>query len=87
MFPLVTKTNKRPIAMPTPDEIKTARLTAALSQAEAADLVGLGSAHRWSEYERGAKNISIQTWRLFLLLTRQEKLPSFRRLTGSTKKG
>jgi DNA-binding transcriptional regulator YiaG len=67
-----------PWQMPAPDEIKAARLAVGLSQAQAAELVGLGSAHRWSEYERGAKNISPQTWRLFLLLTRQEKLPVMR---------
>ena len=60
---------------PTPAQILEARQRAGLSQSQAAELVGLGSAHRWSEYERGIVAISPQTWRLFRLLTRQEKLP------------
>lgn len=60
---------------PTSGEILAARQAAGLTQAEAAELVHLGSHVRWSEYERGVEKISLQTWHLFLLLTRQEPLP------------
>lgn len=63
------------LANPSPTNIRAARLAAGLTQAEAAELVHLGSHVRWSEYERGAENIGIQTWHLFLLLTRQAPLP------------
>lgn len=63
------------IKQPEADEIRAARLAAGLTQAEAAELVHLGSHVRWSEYERGVENISLQTWHLFLLLTRQVPLP------------
>jgi transcriptional regulator with XRE-family HTH domain len=62
---------------PTPAEILSARKSAGLTQAQAAAMVGLGSHVRWSEYERGVERISYQTWQLFLLLTRQKKLPRF----------
>lgn len=60
---------------PGPNEVRAARIAAGLTQAEAAELVHLGSHVRWSEYERGVEKISLQTWHLFLLLTRQEPLP------------
>lgn len=63
------------INQPSPAQILAARQSAGLTQAEAAELVHLGSHVRWSEYERGIENISIQTWHLFLLLTRQVLLP------------
>lgn len=63
------------IKQPDAKEVRAARLAAGLTQAEAAELVHLGSHVRWSEYERGAENIGPQTWHLFLLLTRQVPLP------------
>jgi hypothetical protein len=56
---------------PTPDAIQAARVAAGMGQPEAAALVGLGSGQRWSEYERGARNIDAARWALFLLATGQ----------------
>ncbi len=55
----------------TPAEILQARTAAGLSQAQAASLVHLGSAVRWSEYERGVRVIDPARWELFQLLTGQ----------------
>lgn len=55
----------------TPDAILCARMAAGLGQPEAAALAGLGAAVRWSEYERGARNIDAARWALFLLATGQ----------------
>lgn len=52
---------------PTPDAIRMAREAAALTQAEAAELVYLGAAKRWSEYERGAQAMDPARWELFLV--------------------
>jgi transcriptional regulator with XRE-family HTH domain len=57
----------------TPSEILAARQAAGLSQAAAAELVHLGGAIRWSEYERGVRTIDSARWQLFLLLTHQHK--------------
>lgn len=56
---------------PAPDHIRAARDRAGLTQAEAAELVHLGSAVRWSEYERGAQAIDTARWELFLIKTGQ----------------
>jgi transcriptional regulator with XRE-family HTH domain len=61
---------------PDPAQIRQARLSAGLSQAQAAALVGLGHAHRWSEYERGIHACPYATWRLFRILTGQDKCES-----------
>lgn len=55
----------------TPEAVLQARQSAGLSQAQAAALVHLGSAVRWSEYERGIRTIDVARWLLFLLLTDQ----------------
>lgn len=62
---------------PTPNQIRAARDAVGLTQAQAADIVGLAAPIRWSEYERGVHRMPPQTWRLFLLLTRQAPLPTF----------
>lgn len=62
--------------MPTPDQIRSARATAGLSQAQAAKLVGIKRLS-WSACEIGASRMSEQTWRLFLILTKQAKVPRF----------
>lgn len=54
-----------------PDQVLSARLRAGLTQAQAAYLVHLSSAVRWSEYERGVRQIDPARWELFLLLTNQ----------------
>ena len=59
------------VTTPAPETIVSIRLSAGVSQAEAARLVGLGRATRWSEYERGVQPIDPARWALFLLATGQ----------------
>jgi hypothetical protein len=59
------------ITHPTQEEVSAARRTALLTQAEAAEMVHLGSFQRWSEYESGARNIDLARWELFLIKTAQ----------------
>lgn len=59
---------------PTPAAILKARTKAELSQPQAAALVHLSHAIRWSEYERGVHNMSMAMWELFLLKTGQREL-------------
>jgi len=40
---------------PLPAQVLSARQAAGISQADAAQLVGLGDKARWAEYERGAR--------------------------------
>lgn len=61
---------------PTLEAVRAARDAAGLSQAQAAELVGLGSKARWSEYERGVTGIDAARWAIFLLSTGQH--PSVR---------
>lgn len=58
---------------PTPEQVKKARVEADLTQAEAAKLVHVGAATRWSEYESGKHAMSLATWELFLIKTRQRQ--------------
>lgn len=51
--------------------VRTARLAAQCTQAEAARLVYLSTAGRWSEYENGHKRMERSRFELFLLLTQQ----------------
>lgn len=59
---------------PTPGEIIEARQRAGHTQAQAAQVVGLGSNMRWSEYERGARVPDTARWALYLLTTGQHPL-------------
>lgn len=52
---------------PTPEDIRSARLAAGLTQAQAAALVHLRAPVRWTEYETGARNIDRARWDLFRL--------------------
>ncbi len=61
---------KRITFAPSADELKQARLDAKLTQAAAAELVGI-TTRAWQYYEAGATTIKIPTWRLFLALTRK----------------
>jgi len=61
---------------PTPAGIRTAREASGLSGEAAAQLVGLGSRKRWSEYETGAATIDPIRWAFFLLHTGQH--PAYR---------
>jgi hypothetical protein len=60
------------VERPTSAELLAARSAAGLTQAQAAALCGLGSAVRWSEYERGPEcRIDLARWALFLLAVGQ----------------
>jgi hypothetical protein len=56
---------------PSLEEIRAARVAAELDRAAAAELVHLGHAVRWAEYETGARGIDMAKWELFLLKTGQ----------------
>jgi hypothetical protein len=56
---------------PTPQAVRTARLAAGHSQAQAAALVQLGGATRWSKYERGHRSPDPARWAMYLLATDQ----------------
>jgi len=56
---------------PTVQEILAARTAAKLNQEEAARIVHLGSAIRWSEYERGVRKMDAMRFELFLIKTGQ----------------
>ena len=55
------------ITIPSPADIRSARIAAGLTQAQAADMVYLGAPERWTEYESGTRNIGRARWALFLL--------------------
>lgn len=57
--------------IPSPEDIAAVRQAAGLSQAQAAELVGLGDKSRWSEYERGSRVPDAARWAIFLLATGQ----------------
>lgn len=67
------------IVRPTPDEIRSARRHAGLTQAEAAQLISPAQVmpyRSWQSYEVaedkvGARAIPLASWELFLLLTNQ----------------
>lgn len=54
-----------------PADVREARVTAQLTQRQAAALAGLGDPMRWSDYECGRHAISAERWALFLLATGQ----------------
>lgn len=72
-----------PLAIPTPDEVRTRRLAAGLSQTEACQLVsdaGDKGYRTWQRYEAPSskadhRRIPAGLWELFLLKTNQH--PSF----------
>jgi DNA-binding XRE family transcriptional regulator len=53
---------------PTAVEVREARLAAKLTQAAAAELVGI-TTRAWQYYESGETTIKLPTWRLFKTLT------------------
>lgn len=68
------------ISQPTPEQIRSARRSAGLTQAQAAALIspaqGKSSYRAWQVYEvpagePGHRAIPLPTWELFLLLTKQ----------------
>lgn len=60
----------------TPEAVRAAREAAGLTQQQAAELVHLGQARRWSEYERGVHVIDMARWELFRIKTGQH--PDFK---------
>lgn len=56
---------------PSAAKVRALRLRADLTQREAAALVGLGAAARWSDYEAGRHLVDPIRWLVFLLLTNQ----------------
>lgn len=71
------------LAAPTAAQIVAARLAADVTQAEAARLVGLGRATRWSEFERGVAPIDPARWALFLVATGQHPRAALAVLSAS----
>jgi hypothetical protein len=53
--------------LPTPENLADVRVAAGLTQCQAAEMVGLAHALRWSEYERGVREIEKALWELFLI--------------------
>lgn len=56
---------------PSKEEVLEARDIAGMSQGQAAELTHLGSVARWSEYERGVRNMDAARYELFLIKTNQ----------------
>jgi len=56
---------------PTPEQIRTARLNAKLTQHQAALLVHLSDSAAWRKWELGRYKMPLATWELFLLKTNQ----------------
>lgn len=73
---------------PTIDQMKAIRREAALTQRQAAELVGLSDHMRWSEFERGLTVISTERWALFLLaIDRHPRLRLAVRRRGANQPG
>ena len=51
--------------MPSPQEIKEARVQAGLTQAQAGALVGAPSKRTWQDWEGGRRNMPAAKWELF----------------------
>jgi transcriptional regulator with XRE-family HTH domain len=68
---------------PSKEDVIAARRASGLTQEEAAKLVHLKSYTRWSEYERGDRNIDAARFELFKIKTGQhpEYLPRSKVLT------
>lgn len=56
-----------PGRVPTPDDVRTARLAAGRTQTEAAADVYLGHYRRWGEYESGQVGMDPAKYELFLV--------------------
>jgi DNA-binding transcriptional regulator YiaG len=65
-------------ANPSPEEIKSARLAAGLTQTQAARLVH-GTCRMWQYWEAGERRMHPAIWQLFLLRTTH---PAIRELLG-----
>lgn len=60
--------------MPTPDEIRNAREAAGLTQAEAADLLGV-TREAWARYEVGMREMVESAWRYWKHVAGLERIP------------
>lgn len=58
---------------PTPEEVRAARDAAGLTQGQAAELVYMGHAKRWSEVERGVYAMHPGLWELFRIKTTKHR--------------
>lgn len=65
---------------PSADEVRTARATAGLTQAEAAKLVHYTRSTSWAAVEQGRQQMDPARWHLFLLLTGLQPLRLSRRV-------
>ena len=59
------------MTLPTPQQIKTARQAAGLTQAAAAQLVGV-LLRSWQRWESGERKISATAWKLFKIKTERK---------------
>lgn len=59
--------------MPSPHDIREARLRAGLTQAQAGALVGAPSKRTWQDWEAGKRNMPTAKWELFQIKTKGEK--------------
>jgi len=53
----------------TPDEIRAARVSANLTQRQAAHVVGAAE-RTWQDWERGRRNMPSAKWELFVIKTK-----------------
>ena len=56
--------------MPSPAEIKEARVAAGLTHAQAGALVGAPSRRTWQDWETGRRNMPAAKWELFKIKTK-----------------
>lgn len=64
---------------PTPGQIRSARLKAGLTLAQAASLAGLGAHSRWAEYESGRQAMDPVRWLYWLHVSGIKRIPFRRR--------
>lgn len=69
---------------PSKEEVIAAREAAGLNQEQAAELVYLSSFTRWSEYERGVRNIDAARFELFQIKTGQHREFGPKRAAGKS---
>lgn len=60
--------------MPKPDEIRSARERAGLTQAEAADLLGV-TREAWARYEIGSREMTDSAWLYWKHVAGLERIP------------
>ena len=69
---------------PTPEQIKRARGLSGLSQDQCAALVHIADSAHWRKWESGRSKMPPATWELFLIKTRQRRVPAFGKPDPST---